>query len=156
MTFKFQNKYLQGFLGWFGVLGDMTPKEARMRSRFVQLLVPRIQEIAKSHNEILLKYCKKDEQGEPIKTTVNGVENYDIADADMAAFQKDDQELLDEDFVLEITPENAEMFATVQHLVLNTNFTFGPKEDDELAVKQEKINQMADYDTWCKAFESAQ
>ena len=35
MTFKLQNKYLAGFVNWFGILGDLTAKQVRMRGRFI-------------------------------------------------------------------------------------------------------------------------
>lgn len=156
MTFKLENKYISGFVNWFGMLGDLTAKQARMRGRFLTILVAQLNHVADSHKNILVKYSKKDENGKPATVVVDGIENYDIPQDQLEAFRKDDQELLDEVFALDVTAANSEMFETVKDLVINTQFTFGPKETDSDQVKQQKIAQMNDYDTWCNAFETAQ
>lgn len=153
MTFKLQNKYLAGFVSWFGILGDLTAKQARMRGRFLILLVDRLNEVSKSHMDLLTKYSKKDAEGNPVKVVVNGIENFDLIEESMPAFTKEDQELLDESFAMDVTEANKDMFEVVKDMVLNTAFTFGPKETDSDEEKQRKIAQTNDYDLWCKAFE---
>lgn len=155
MTFKIQNKFIPGFIGWIGLLGDVTPKQTRMRSRFMMLLITKLNEIAQLHKDVLIKYAKKDDKDQPITKDVNGVENYDIADEKLETFKKEDQELLDESYLLDITEANKEMFETIKDLVLNTSYHFGPKEGDNDQEKQQKIQIANDYDTWCKAFEEA-
>ena len=153
MTFKLQNKYLAGFVNWFGILGDLTAKQVRMRGRFLIVLVDRLNEVANSHKSLLVKYAKKDEKGEPLMVKVGDVENYDISDENMPEFTREDQELLNEFFVMDLTEANQEMFNVVKDLILNTGFTFGPKETDSNQERQQKIAVMNDYENWCKAFE---
>ena len=156
MTFKLQNKYIVGLVGWVGSLGEATAKQTRMRSRFITLLIARLNETADLHKKILEKYAKKDENGGFVTKEVNGVKNHEIPTESMVAFQKEDQELLDENFILDITEANREMFETMKDFVLNTKYHFGPKEEDSDQVKQEKYAQANDYDKWCTAFEEAQ
>ena len=154
MTFKLQNKFIAGFVSWVGLLGDLTAKQARMRGRFLLLLVARLNEVNANHKELLTKFSTKDAEDKPVtKLDENGLESYQLSTENLEAFRKEDQELLDEEYILDITEANQEMFDSVKGLVLNTAYTFGPKETDTDQEKQQKINQANDYDTWCKAFE---
>lgn len=119
------------------------------------LLIARLNEMSDLHKQLLIKYSTKDEKGEPVTKDVNGVVNYDVSNEMLAEFQKEDQELLNENFIIEITPANQEMFQVMKDFVLNTNYTFGPSETDTDEQKQLKIQQANDYDTWCNAFEDA-
>lgn len=70
-------------------------KQSRHRTKFIERLSSRLEEVEKDRIELAKEHANKDADGEAIKT--NG--NFDIADLD--AFGKDLQELYKEEMIIE-------------------------------------------------------
>ena len=136
---KLQNRHLVGLASWLNTL-KLPGKLSRNRTRFISLLQPRMQENQKFSEEIIAKYAKKDKDGNPKRRTENGTEVWDIPDKKLEDFNKDMLELLQEEFVIAVTPENKHMLGDMRDLVLETEVEFSGED----AVR---------YNIWCEAFE---
>lgn len=153
-AFKIQNKHLVGLASWLNEL-QLGGKESRERTRFVGLLVEKIQETEKFRNELLDKYVEKDKDGQR-KKKMNEAEQevWDISEDNIEKYQKEYADLLEDEFVLDSSEGNKEKLKVVKDIVLNTTYIFGPKEGDDMQEKVAKIRQANDYEVWCKAFET--
>jgi len=145
MTLTLKNYHLDGLNKILDV--PLSGGEARKRSRFVKCLTERRQENEVNRQEILKKVCSKDEKGEPI-IEVHGegqeqVKTFKLTDEAKAQFQKEFEEMVREDFVLEINAENLEEFKLAKKLVLECGIEFSGEES--------KL-----YDEVCNAFEKAE
>lgn len=153
-SFKIKNKFLVGLGSWLNEL-QLSGKESRERTRFVNLLVDRLTENEKFRAELIRKYAQKDEEGNPKKRMEEGAgEIWDLLPEDMEKYAKEYNEMMDEEFVIDVLEGNKEKVKVVTDIVLNTNYVFGPKEGDSAEEKQAKIRQMNDYGIWCEAFEA--
>lgn len=125
-------------------------KDSRYRTRFLKVLVERIEETEKERLELCKKYSEKQ--------MVNGVETSVLVDKDgkdtfdekvsvafklgnLDEFNKEYLSLLNETLVIDVTPANKDMIYTVKDVLLNTTVEF-------------KDGDAATYNTWCDAFES--
>lgn len=155
-SFKIKNKYVLGLASWLNDL-QLYGKESRERTRFVSVLSERLAETDKFRNSMVEKYVEKGEDGKS-KTKVgdDGVEVWDIKAEELPKFEKEYNELMDEDFVLDVLDGNKEKTKVVKDIVLNTDYKFGPKEGDSVQEKMAKIRQAAEYDKWCEAFEAVE
>lgn len=152
--FKIKNKFLVGLGSWLNEL-QLSGKESRERTRFVNLLVDRLTENEKFRAELIKKYAQKDEEGNPRKRTEEGAgEIWDILPEDMEAYAKEYNEMMNEDFIIDVLEGNKEKVKVVTNIVLNTDYVFGPKEGDVEGERQAKLRQMNDYDIWCESFEA--
>lgn len=153
MTFEIKNKDIAPLLTWMGELGKLTGKQVRERTRFIDIFRPRVEQNIKLWMEILKKYSNLDEKGEPAKKMIGPVEHFDIPEDKVESYEKEYSEFLDENYVLDITESNKITFREMKNLVLNTEFTFGPKEGDNPIESDKRIRQANDYAIWCKSFE---
>lgn len=144
MNFEIENSYVLGLASWLSEL-SLEGKYSRARSRFVKLLADRHTETDNFKKEIIKKYAKKNEDGEPV--VENG--NYQIDDKE--SFSKEIQDLYHDTFTVSLDKNDA-MY--LKEVVLNTDYKFGPKENDSEQEKNAKIRQANDYSEWCKSFEN--
>lgn len=121
---------------------------SRSRSRFLELLRPRIIEIDDERLKLMEKYQVKDEKtGLPILFTVEGVETTDVKEGvkykllDKESFEKELSEYLEEAFVIDVTPSSRDTIYAVRDIILKSNDIFGGR------------NAMV-FDEWCRAFEN--
>ena len=119
----------------FLVNEKLSGKTSRMRTRFVNLLNERLKEIEEFRLEIVEKYAEKDDEGKPI-TNDN---KYKIVD--MEAFNKDYDELMNEEFIIDETHSKKDMLLSVKRILESTEMEFSGQEAFL-------------YDKWCEAFEN--
>jgi hypothetical protein len=147
-----------GFHDWLA--GQMLHGQvSRARTRFLQSIAPRVAEIDNVRLELLKKYAEKriveqedkkvelpvmtyvnKETGEELDTTdANLGKRFKIADVD--GFNKEYQDYLNEDYVIDVTPANKDIIYGVRDLLLNSHEEFSGR----MALL---------YDEFCNAFES--
>ena len=101
-------------------------KESRERTRFVNTFLPRVQQIEKDRNEIIASYQKKNDKGDVLFLDKDGKETSDrklaesVALTDSLKATQDVDDLMNEEFVIDITPSNSEMVYTVRDILLNS------------------------------------
>jgi len=144
MRFTIENSYVLGLASWLAEQ-ELSGKESRVRTRFVKQLADRHQETDKFRQELLDKYAKKDEKGERV---VNEQQNVVLDDVE--GFTKEINDLYQEEFTIDLDEKS---FEILKNIVLNTDYVFGPKENDNDQERLAKIRQANDYEEWCQAFE---
>lgn len=144
---KIKNKYLIGLASWLNE--QILPgKLSRERSRFIEILSEQLQRVEKDRIELVKKYAKKDDKEQPI------VEDSKYVIEDEVSFNKEYDELINEEFMIDITPSTELRYAIIKKMVIDTDYKFGPKLEDSDAEKMAKIRQMQDYEKWCECFEN--
>ncbi len=145
-------------------------QESRARTRFLQSIAPRVQEVDNVRIELLKKHAEKQtvKQGDkevelPVMTYIEVAEEKDpdgktvripkeveTTDAnkgkrfkieDAEAFNKEYQEYLNEDCIIDVTPANREIVNRIKDILVNSHETFAGR----MALL---------YDEWCSAFEN--
>lgn len=150
---KIPNKFILGLASWLAEQ-PLGGRESRERSRFVTVASEHLQEVEKERKEIIEKFANKDEDGKPkIITVDNGDSRYDIPDEKKAEMEKEYLDLLDEEWVLDVSEGNKAKIKTTRDILLNTEYKFGPKEGDTTEEQIAKVRQANDYDKWCQFFE---
>lgn len=144
---KIKNKYLIGLANWLNEQ-DLPGKLSRERNRFVETLSEAFQEVEKERMKLIEKHSKKDENEKPIIKD----NRYELKNDE--EFNKEFLELMDDEFLLDMTPVNQLRIKMMKNIILETDYKFGPKETDSDQEKIAKIRQMQDYDKWCEAFET--
>lgn len=89
-------------------------KESRHRTKFINLLKGRLEEVVNDERELLKEYCHLDEQGNP-KTLDNGTK-WDLKD--IPSFVKEKVELYEEEFVID-GGDKQDILETVKNVLLN-------------------------------------
>lgn len=135
---------------------ELERKASRSRSRFIKMTVENAKSIEEFRQELIAKYgkytekkVKKGEKEETVKELVRNstidpetgkpVEQIQLDDPD--SYNKEFGEILDEDFIIDVTPAVEGTINTIKDLVLNAPTTFSGK----LATL---------YDEWCECFEN--
>lgn len=149
---RIKNKYLISLCDWLSIL-QLTGKDSRQRTLFVDICIPRINEIGKKRNEITDKFVAKDAEGKWIKKEIEGRTFWDIPENKLDEFNKEFDAVSEEEFVVEIDKGNKIVFSKIKDLVLNTTQLFGPGENDPIPIKQYKLRLASDYVKWCEALE---
>lgn len=123
MNIKIKNSDIQSFVE---LLFEMPLKgsASRMRTRFIRLLEERYLMIVEEAETLQKEYAKKDESGEIIYKTVKmpdgeSVEGFDFEDLD--SYQREVAKLMEEEYVISITPEIDKMLISVKESVLNSD-----------------------------------
>lgn len=150
---KIKNRYLVGLGSWLQEQ-QLSGRESRERTRFVTLLQEQLNDVDKHRNEILEKYVGKDDKGNWKTVVDNGKEKLDVPADQEEAFFKEIEDLMDEEFVLDLLEGNKQKIRTVKDILLNTDYKFGPREGDSAEEREARIRQAADYEKWCEAFEA--
>lgn len=120
---------------------ELSGKQSRMRTRFCKLIGERLKEIEEERFKLIDKYVKKDEEGNFLTKEKNGIQIYDIENIE--SFNKEYEELMREELVIDETNERKEMLLTVRDILLNTEQTF-------------KGQDAMNYDRYCEIFENLQ
>lgn len=145
MKVTIKNSLVLSLASWLNEL-NLIGRESRERTRFVNLLAVRYQETEKFRMEILNKYAQKDEEGKN-KVSEDGKS---ILLEDSNAYVKEVTELMEDEYVIQL---DSKVFNTLKHIVLDTTYTFGPKEGQEEQEIQAKVRQASEYALWCECFE---
>ena len=135
-TIKIKNSQLKLVSDWLS--GELAVKEARSRNRFLHLLAPRLKETDEERNKIILNKCDKGEDGKPLVEEKDGNQSYKFSGDNWATVQQEIVDLLNEDFVVEVTPSNEEDIKIVKDLIINLDKKFDPQQTEiyEIIVKQ--------------------
>lgn len=152
-AFTIKNRYVLSLATWLQEL-SLGGRESRERTRFVTVLNDHLKTVEADRMKLLEGLTKKDEKGVAItKKNDKDQEVFDLGD-NVEAFAKDYNELLDEEFVLDVLEGHKAKLKTTKEIVLETDYKFGPREGDDDAKRVERIRQSAEYDEWAKAFEA--
>jgi len=136
-------------------------QQSRARTKFIRLLGEQVKFINEEKEKMISAVCKKNDKGEVVflyteieekdgvkapveKETTDRRKGQRYAFAkpeDEEKFEKDWQDFMAEEFVIDVLPSNSEVIGTVKELVLNTKEEF--KERDAVM-----------YSEWCDAFEA--
>ena len=132
-------------------------KESRSRTRFIGLISARIKELDNERIKLAEEYAEKNKKGEIIylekvkdkdgKETGKTKEITEKKDGtifkfkDAEKFQKVWLEYLNEDLIIDVSPETNETIYTVRDIILNSN---------------EEFNNISAtiYEEWCRCFEN--
>lgn len=106
-----------------------------------------------AQEELLGRYCPKDKQGQFKVRNEGGVLVWDIPKDKLTDYQKEYNEIMDEEFKLDISESLKDVALIVGNIVRNTDYEFGPKPEDTNETKQLKMIQAEQYNEWCEAFE---
>lgn len=131
---------------------NLVGKKSRLRTRFILLLRTRLEEIASERKRLFEDYGEKNKDGKFIYINKDGEETtkpenearLKIKDGKTEEqLDKEFNDYLEEDFVIDVSPQSEETIYGVSEIVLNTEEKF--------------FGLMADnYDKWCEAFEKIQ
>lgn len=158
-SLKIKKGFVVGLASWLNELA-LSGRQSRERTRFVKDLIEEYKTVDLERIAIVESFASKEEDGQTFKkvSTVDNsgkeIEGYDIPDTDMPEVNKQIADLFQEDYIVDITEANKERMAVIKDIILNTDYKFGPKEEDTLEEKQAKVRQAGDYDLWCEAFET--
>ena len=144
MKIEIKNRYVLGLASWLNEL-QLSGKLSRTRTRFVNKLAERHKETDKFRIELVDKYAKKDKNGK------NVMDGENVVLADVEAFSKEINELYDEVFTV---GSEKEAYGLLKHIVLDTDYVFGPAKDADGPERLAKLRQAEDYTEWCAVFEN--
>lgn len=94
-------------------------RDSRMRTRFIKQLQERLQLIRDEHLELIKQHSHLNEDGEPKTKEVDGQQVYDVKDQN--AFNIEYQELMGEEFVIEVTESNKSMIEVLSNAILDSD-----------------------------------
>jgi len=153
--FKIKNKNVVGLANWLNSLA-LGGKESRERTRFVKILSDHSAEVDAERIELAKKFSNTDKSGNPLTKKDGDKEIYDLDPSKMEEFVKEFNELMDEEFVMDVLEGNKSKLQAVKDLVLNTSYVFGPSEGDSNEERIKKVLQAQEYDVWCESFEAVE
>lgn len=139
MEFTIKRKYVSGLAGWLQKQ-NLGAAQSRERSKFIELLAEEATGIEAVRMDLLKKYAKLDEKGEPEIIKKDDTDHYDIPEAEMVNFTKEMNEYLEGDFTCG-GPGLKNRLTVLKEVVLNTPGSIDP-------------NIAPSYDKWCDAFEA--
>ena len=87
-------------------------KEARVKNRFLKLIIPRIQEIEKERIALLTNYSDK-KGGKPVMLDTN----YSLSPSNLEKFKKEYTEYLMEDLIIDILPSNKDDIKAIKKML---------------------------------------
>lgn len=153
-SIKIKKSLLIGLASWLNEqkLGGAV---SRSRTRFVQILSDEIQKTDKERDEMIEKIVNKNEDGtrRKIEAVDNEPERWDIDADKLPGLETEYADLLNEEFVIDVTDANRMIISQVRDILLNTDYRFGPSMETTREEVFAKVRQMNDYPVWCETFE---
>ena len=153
-VFRMKARHIGNFATWLNSV-QLLGKESRARSRFTKILTDYLSnDVEKQRVEIVKKYAKLDEEGNPsviIDSKARRI--FDVLPEKSEEMNKEYANLLEHNLELHVTDLNRETISTVKDVVLNSQFVFGPLDNDPEQVRQAKIALADNYTEWCESFE---
>lgn len=134
---RMKNAEVEAFANFLMTI-ELRGKESRLRTRFVRMLVEKVDQINEDHRELIRQFASFDENGEAIIVEIDGKKAYDVPDRE--AFNHEYFLLLNEDFIIDESEERREMLMFIKELILNCDTTF-------------KGREALEYDRWCDIVE---
>lgn len=139
MKFKIKNHLIKGLIEFLLEM-ELKGKSSRLRTRFMRPLDMQLKAMEEEQMVLVKEHSNLDKEGNPVVLEKDGKSYWDIKD--VLAYQRDFNELLNEEFVLDMS-EQKELFEVIKELVLECDFAFSGQK----AIQ---------YDAWCEAFENAE
>ncbi len=109
-------EFLAIYLNKFAIAGN----ESRQRSRFIEIMKERLEEIDKERIQMAEKNSKKDKDGKPIKIESEKGSSYDLSKEGLKLFQEEYNTYLNEEYIIDILEGNKEKVRKVKELLLNS------------------------------------
>lgn len=110
------------------ILGEDLPfQRSRRRKIFIDAVLPKMKARDEARMDIIKKYGKKDDKGELV------VEKGNFAIEDIPAFQKDYEEMMEEDVIIDISPSIEQIIDSIKDIVNTTDITV--KNDEVLLIE---------------------
>jgi len=158
-AFKIKKNLMVGLAVWLNTQ-LLEGRYSRVRTRFVARLAEAMNELEKERREIIEKYVEKDtdpdtkEEKWKTRTGDNGQEEYAVSPEKMSELNAEIEEMYQEDFVVNFTPETEADLLRIKDIILDTTYKFGPEESMNPTEKNMKIMEANNYQMWCEAVES--
>jgi len=116
---------------------QLSGRESRARTRFVEDMQVELNHIEADRIKILESVADKDENGAPKKETdeATGQEKFILSAEAQTEFVHEYSALMSEEWVVDVTDANRDRIEEVKGIVLNTDYRFGPQEGDNDAVR---------------------
>lgn len=108
---NFEVKELGDFLYKLSLKG----KESRMRSRFVSMLEAHLTQVNAERQQLIDEFAKKDEKGEFLVEIEDGIET--LVFENRQELNREMAILMNEDFIIEESPDKAEMVEAVKGIL---------------------------------------
>jgi hypothetical protein len=154
-AFRIKKGQLVGLGSWLNEQ-QLSGRKSRERTRFVEDIQEELRQVEAARIALLEEHAEIDAEGKPVKEAVEGgQERYKLTEEATAEFQKAYSDLLSEDWIVDITEANREQISTVSDIVLNTDYRFGPRDEEPSWQREARMRQMNDYPHWCEAFEQS-
>lgn len=137
-----------GFIDW--IAGQkLHGKDSRVRTKLLKIFIEKAEEIEADRKKLVEEFAEKDKEGKILyigkdgkdTTEFSGNVNYKLSEDSQAKFNKEYEEMMKEDCIVDIVPSNKELVWRTRDILLKTEETFVGKE-------------AAFYDEWCDAFEN--
>jgi outer membrane murein-binding lipoprotein Lpp len=151
-TFRLEKSYLAGLATWLGSQ-QLAARPSRFRSRFLKDLSAEIVQLDEDRIALASEAAEKDENGKAKVEGVDNEEHFVVSEENQRELNLAVTELMKEEYVVDITEGNKEKMDTIRNILLNTAYSFGPRESDTPQEAQMHILEMNNYDVWCNAFE---
>lgn len=157
-AFRIKKNMMVGLAVWLNNQ-ILEGRYSRVRSRFVTRLANAMNELETDRRAILDKYVEKEmntETGEEqwvIKTLENGTQEFAVSPEKMVELNKEIDDLYQEDFVVDFSPETHDDLVRIKDIILDTTYKFGPEEHMSPEQKNDKIIEANNYQVWCDAVE---
>ncbi len=120
-------------------------KDARVRNRFFKIITPRLQEVEEERKKIGVEHSKKDKDGnvKTLDVEVEGKkqEGFDFKKGEFKKFKKEYNEVLKEDFIVDILPSNKDDLIAMGVILENLDVEF-------------TVETGAVYDAICEIFDT--
>ena len=151
MTFKIKNTFITGLVNWL-FMQSLKGQFSRSRTRFVKILQARIKEYEGFLVELAEKYAEKDEKG---KVKIDDKNSYVFKnDKTREDYIKEKKELMNEEFILDITDANKKDINVVKKITLETDYEFGSKKEMSPEQSVFSARLAVEYNEWCEALEN--
>ena len=134
-SLTFTNSQITNLCTWLSKV-SLAGKDSRVRTRFINSVSVRLNEIEKSRLDLAQEYAQKDENGKPVIVD----KNFQFEPANLVLFVKELNEIMAESYVLDVLESNRQTLLEIKAIILDT---------------EEKFSQ-ADalwYDNVCEIFE---
>lgn len=155
MPLKLKNYHLVGLGTWLNEQ-QLTGRASRARTRFVKDIQEKLSELEKERVALCEQFADKDEAGAVKKESVNNAEQYVFSEEGQREFAEEYRDLMTEDWIVDVTDANRDTITLITHIVLETDYRFGPREGETTEQSQFRVRQMNDYPLWCEAFEAVE
>jgi len=153
--FRIKKKYLT-LLAIFLEQQELSGKDNIARVKFLKIIKESLKEVFNKQNELMNKYIKKDLKGNfKIKKGNDGID-YFVFKNDKARenYWKEMNKVYEQELTIRDIDKNKSMLDNIKRIIENTDYKFGPNENDDAQTKQMKIRMSYEYPEWIKAFEN--